>query len=64
VVSTGQSTTQTQTPTTATAAQNTQASSASSRVPESTGNAASNLGLPSELFGGLALAGFGLAFAL
>ena len=51
------------TQTTATATQNT-GSSTSSPVPESTGNAASNLGLPSELFGGLALAGFGVAFAL
>jgi hypothetical protein len=33
-------------------------------VPEATGNAASTIGLQSELFGGLALAGFGVAFAL
>lgn len=56
-------TTSTSTQTTATAAQ-TSASSSSSQAPQSTGNAASNLGLPSEVFGGLALAGFGLAFAL
>lgn len=57
--------------TTATA-QNTQAtqatgsssSSTSASAPESTGNGASSLGLSGELFGGLALAGFGLAFAL
>lgn len=55
-----------ETKTTATMAQQTTntATSSSTQAPESTDNAASNLGLPSELFGGLALAGFGLAFAL
>lgn len=47
-----------------TAAQNMPSSTSSQAAPSSTDNAASNLGLPSELFGGLALAGFGLAFAL
>ena len=39
-------------------------SSTTPSAPESTGNGASSLGLSGELFGGLALAGFGLAFAL
>ena len=52
---------QTQTQATATTASS---SSTSPTVPASTGNGARSLSLSGELFGGLALAGFGLAFAL
>ena len=40
------------------------AASSSSPAAQTTGNAASSLSLPGEFFGGLALVGFGLAFAL
>ena len=49
---------------TETVAQTTQATTASPSVTQATGNAASSFALSGEVFGGLALAGFGLAFAL
>ena len=52
-------------PTSDAAATTTSASATtSSGVAQQSGNAASALSLPGELFGGLAIAGFGLAFAL